>query len=281
MKLLLPILFALFSLFSASLIAAEVNGRVMMVQPFQTEIHEGDLIDLGTVGPGQKLEIEIAQTSNIYDFNGAEEVWNRLKIDDSSLPLFWRSDYSLRYEANPKAFVYVSEQTSDGDYEFSLYTERDYGTAAKYPVHFKAKVKVSKDVFKLEISQKSVTGGANQPTVFLIDLTNTGSASDAFNIEAISGLPSAWKYKKQVFVPHNSRKQIQYEVVASEQGDFFLTFKGTSLSSDFIASEDTATLSAKSTLIQDMKSTANGVLLFPFLTQSVYYLMGLIANTFF
>lgn len=252
-----------------------------MVQPFETELHEGDVIDLGLVGPGQKLEIEIAQTSNIYDFNGAEEVWNRLKLDDKSLPLFWTSDDSLRYEANLKAIIKVSEQTQDGDYEFSLYTERDYGTAAKYPVQFKAKVRVSKDVFKLEINQKNVKGGANQPSIFLIDLINTGSASDAFNIEAISGLPSAWKYKKQVFVPHNSKKQIQYEVVASEQGDFYLTFKGTSLSSDSIFSEDSATLSAKSTLIQDMKSTANGVLLFPFLTQSVYYLMGLIANTFF
>ncbi|MFH0971683.1 MAG: hypothetical protein V1835_03895 [Candidatus Micrarchaeota archaeon] len=262
--------------------AADIQGHVKVVQPVSGTFYEGGVVDLGVVGPGQRIEIEIARSSNIYNFKNEEEVWDKLYIDVQSLPRNWIWDDSLRYEANPKALVIVDKDTPDGEYEFGLYTERDYNTAAKYPVHFKAKVAVTKDVLMLSVKTKSVKGGVNQPSEFVVYLENKGSANDAFDLELASGLPGKWAFKKQVFIPHNSPKILQYEVVASDPGTFSnMKFRATSLSSETIFAEDDAELIAASDLVTDMKSVGNGVILFPYVEQPIYYLLGFIANNFF
>ncbi len=261
--------------------AADNVGHVLVVQPIQKQIFEGEVLDLGLVGPGQKVELEISRSSNIYDFRNVEEVWDRLKIDDNTLPDFWRSEYSLRYEANPKAFVIVDSDAPDGEYEFSLHTERDYGDASKNPVRFMAKILVRRDVLDLQVLSKNVNGGVEQPSEFTIKLVNMGSANDAFELEVVSGLPNEWRFKKQVFIPHNSEKIIPYELVAKEQIDEQIVFKATSLSSTSITDSDSGSLSTRSSLLQDMKSVGNGVLLFPNIEMAVYYLMGFVASNFF
>lgn len=261
--------------------SAEVKGHVLTVQPIKKQIFEGDTLDLGIVGPGQKIELEISRSSNIFDFRDVEETWDRLIIDDDTLPDFWKSEYSKRYEANPKAFVIVYGDAPDGDYTFALSTDRDYSTPSQNPVKFFVRVRVTRDVLGIEVMSKLVKGGVEQPSEFEIRLTNKGSASDAFNLEVVSGLPNSWKFKKQVFVPHNEERIVQYEVVAAEQVDAQVEFKATSLSSDSIYATDSGGLQTRSSVLQDMKSVGNGVILFPYIEQAVYYLMGFIANNFF
>ncbi len=258
----------------------EPKGHVLIVQPVQKQIFEGNLLDLGLVGPGQKIEIEISRSSNIFDFRNVEEVWDRLVIDDNTLPIDWKAEYSLRYEANPKAFVIIGENAPDGEYSFSLHTDRDYGSASNYPVRFNAKVRVSKDVFDLTVLQKSVLGGVEQPSIFSLTFVNKGSANDAFDLEVIKGLPTQWTFKKQVFVPHNSERTIQYEVLATERGDWDVGFKASSLSSEKIYDEDSGELIARTNLLQDMRSVGSGVILFPYVEQTIYYFLGFVASNF-
>ncbi|MFH1443456.1 MAG: hypothetical protein ABIG96_05465 [Candidatus Micrarchaeota archaeon] len=262
------------------------KGHVQVIQPIRGTFEEGGTIDFGVVGPGQKIEIEIARSSNIYDFNNVEEIWDRLVIEDDTLPLLWKPEYSLKYEANPKAFVTVYRGADEQSYTFQMHTQRDYGIAANYPVKFDAKVLVSKYVVGLKVLSKEVSSGTGQPAVFTLGITNKGAANDAFEIEVVSGLPERWSYKKQVYVPHNSAKEVRYEVIASEQVDSEITFRVTSLSSissgaseeKKIFAEDTATLHTRSGLLQDMKSVGSGVILFPYIEQAVYYLLGFVAN---
>jgi hypothetical protein len=268
-----------FAMLFSVLVGAE-TGHVLSVQPVKQTLANGDTIDLGVVGPGQKIELEISRSSNIFNQFKEEEQWDRLKIDDLTLPPAWISEYSLRYEANPKAFVIVDREAPDGGYEFFLYTERDYGSAGQNPVRFKAKVRVTKDVLAMEIISKKVKAGVDQPAEFMIRIKNLGSANDAFNLDVLSGLPRSWNFKKQVYVPHNSEKIVPYEVGASEQSDFDVTFKAQSLSSKTIYATDTALLMVRSDIVSDMKSVGNGVILFPYIEQSVYYLLGLIASNF-
>jgi len=270
----------LFILILPLLSAADVRPHVLAVQPVQEQLLEGDVLDLGVVGPGQKIEIEISRNSNVFDFRNVEEVWDRLTVEDASLPDFWRSEYSLRYEANPKAFVIVDSDAPDGEYTFSLRAERDYNTAARHPVTFLAKVKVSREVLGLTVLSEFVRGGVEQPSEFRIKLVNKGSANDAFELEVVSGLPNDWKFKKQVFVPHNDERIVLYEVVAREQVDAQVEFKATSLSSTTIYATDSGGLQTRSSILQDMKSVGNGVILFPNIEQAVYYLMGFVANNF-
>ncbi len=261
--------------------ALETNPHVRVIQPVALLLNEGGEVDLGVVGPGQTIEIEIDRGSNIFDFNGAEEIWDKLIIDDASLPQSWFSDPSKHYEGNPKAFVDVDQNAQDGIYTFELYTARDYQTASKNPVHFRARVRVTREVFDLTVKSKLVSGGVGQPARFVLLLENKGSANDAFNIEVIEGsLPGKWTYEKQVYVPHNNRREVIYEVVAGEPVERDVGFKATSLSSYTIADSDTGRLQASSSLIQDMRSVSNGIILFPSIEQAVYYLMGFVASNF-
>ncbi len=267
--------FVLLAIFSASAQAS----RISVVDPVAENVAPGGSLSLGVVGPGQRIEIEIQRANGEFDeVNAKEELWDRLVVLKDSLPRAWQAQDSLYYEKKMKAFVLVPKDAEDGEYEFSLQAVDEYG--GTQPLDFNAKVRVSKDVFKFDVVQSQVRSGVEQPAVYTLSLANTGSASDAFEVEVTGGLPVGWTYKKRIFVPHNSQRQMQYEVVATDQGEFQVSFRGTSLSSDKITGSDSAWLVAESSLWEDMKASSRGVLLFPSIEQAVYSLIGLIAANF-
>jgi hypothetical protein len=247
-----------------------------VVDPVLQTMQEGQTLDLGVVGPGQRLEVEIKVGTGETDaVTGKEKDWDRLYVESGKLPAGWQSLDSLYYEKKMKAIVLVSKDAPDGEYEFALRTFDEYEGAA--PVVFNAKVRVSKDVFGFNVVQDGVRAGVDQPAVYTLKLRNLGSASDAFRIEVGGGLPSAWTYTREVFVPHNSEREVQYELVGTDQGEYRVQFKATSLSSSRITGEDTSGLVVRSSLIEDMKAAGRGMLLFPTIEQIVYNLLGLIA----
>ncbi|MFH1106822.1 MAG: hypothetical protein V1787_02905 [Candidatus Micrarchaeota archaeon] len=256
--------------------SAAGTAHIIVTDPVQVTIGEGGIVDLGVVGPGQRIEIEISTASGYADFRGIEEYWDRMYVLPESLPRGWTSQDSLFYERKMKAFVIVPKDAYDGEYGFSLQAVEEY--TGPQPLSFRAKVKVTRDVLKFDVLQDSVGSGVDQPAVYTLQLSNTGSASDAFEIEVTKGLPAAWTFKKRVFVPHNSVKRMQYEVIAADQGEFTVTFNALSISSDLIRGTDTAELVARSSLWEDMKAASRGVLLFPSIEQAVYSLIGLIAS---
>ncbi|MFH1200002.1 MAG: hypothetical protein V1708_02955 [Candidatus Micrarchaeota archaeon] len=269
--------FASAALFLAALFTLNANAaHVAVTDPVSSQIMQGGSIDLGAVGPGQRIEIEITRKLGELDIEGKEKHWERLVVLKDSLPLHWTAQDSQYYEEKMKAFVLVPSDAADGEYEFALQAIDQYGGTP--PLDFRAKVKITRDVFSFRILQDRVSAGAGQPALYTMTLINTGSASDAFEVEAASGLPSEWMYKKKVFVPHNSQKQLQYEVIATDQGEFRVGFKATSVSSERITATATAGLSAYSSLMEDAKAASRGVLLFPGIEQAVYSLIGLIAT---
>jgi len=254
-------------------------GSVIITQPVAKEVFEEQVIDLGLVGPGQKLEIEISRKAGDVDHRGSEYLWDQLAVNKESLPINWEKLDSLYYEKQMKAFVVVAKDTSDGEYDFTLTTSRDYGGVD--PITFKAKVKVSKEVLKVVPVDNSITAGVNQPADFQFIVRNTGSASDIFEIRVNSGLPKAWVFRKTIFVPHNSEKILNYQIVTTDQGKFLVNFKIVSLSSDRIAVDTIGILEAKPSLIEDAKAASRGVILFPTIIQVVYNIVGFIAANFF
>ena len=253
--------------------------HVLIVDPVSETIYNEQTIDLGVVGPGQRLEVEIqVGTGELDAVTNKEKDWDKLLVQPNSLPSGWKSLDSLYYEKKMKAIVLVGTEAADGEYQFKLHTFDEYeGT----PAHIlNAKVRVSHDVFKFNVVQDSVRAGAGQPAVYTLKLSNV-SHSDAFRIEVGQGLPSAWTYTREIFVPHNSEREVQYELVATDQGEYKVIFKAHSLSSDKIDGEDAAGLVVRSSLIEDMKATSRGMLLFPTIEQLVYNLVGLVAINFF
>ena len=63
-----------------------------------------------------------------------------------------------------------------------------------------------------------------------------------------------------------------------EAGEYRISFRGTSLSSNSISSEATATLFVGSSLLTDLKAAVRGVLLFPGAEQIFYSLLALIGS---
>jgi hypothetical protein len=236
------------------------------------------MLDIGIVGPGQKIEIVAArnagETSIIRPPN--EAVWDKLIVVKDTLPRGWTGVDSLLYEDPMKAFVILDKNAPDGQYVFEITTLNSYEEVK--PLTFKVKARVSRDVLEANISKTVIRSGAGQPAIYLFTLTNKGSASDVFEISVSEGLPGIWRYTKEVFVPHGSKATARYEVVSEERGEFQITFNVKSLSSQAISVNKKASLLTESSLLEDMKSSSHGLLLFPSIAQIIYSLLGLVAN---
>jgi len=254
-------------------------SHVVVSKPVAKVIDAGsnDILDLGVIGPGQKVELVVERgTGEMHELYGREKSWDLLKVDPDSLPPVWEGVDSLTYENPMKAFIIAAKDAPDGEYVFSLTVIDELeGTP---PQTIKAKVTISRDVLDFEPVTESVSAGGGQPAIYTFRLTNKGSASDVFEIRIVGGLPSRWTFSKQVFVPFGSSVEAQYEVVSEEYGKFPVRFKAVSLSSEDIFKETTAELVAMSSLYLEAKATSHGILLFPSVEQAVYSFIGFLAN---
>lgn len=251
-------------------------SKLVVSEPVQVALHVGSSIDLGIIGPGQKIIIAAKRASGEASLNsptGGEALWDRLLVD--SLPLGWVSEPSKFYEEPFQAFVTASPEAEDGDYYFALRTIDEYDGLA--PLAATAKVKVSKDVLGLAVQNPELRVGVDQPAVFFLKLQNTGSASDVFEVSA-EGLPASWVSKKKVFVPHNSVVSMAYEIVPKENGEYPLVFKADSLSSKEISKQASASMTTETSVWNDIRASANGILLFPSIQQALYSLWAFAAH---
>ncbi|MBI5229418.1 hypothetical protein HY991_04860, partial [Candidatus Micrarchaeota archaeon] len=193
---------------------------VVITSPIAKEIPSGEVIDvdLGVVGPGQKIEIVAKRSTGEKTESGPNEaLWDQLVVLDKSLPIGWKNQSSLLYENPLKAFVIVSKDSLDGTYTFFVKAE-DYGEGIN-PLLFRAKVRVSRNLLDLDVVEKTLTAGVGHPATYTIKLRNKGNANDVFEISA-QGLPKEWKsaeFIKNVFIPYNSEQSVSYEVMGFER----------------------------------------------------------------
>lgn len=278
MRKLLLALFAAFIVFSALASQASAS-HVLVSKPVAMELVAGssDILDLGIIGPGQKVELIVQRgTGEIHELYKQEKSWDQLKVVKESLPAGWEGVDSLLYENPMKAFIIAAKNAPDGEYEFTLTVIDELeGTP---PQEMKAKVTISRDVLGFEPVTKTVSTGGGQPAVYTFRLVNKGSASDVFEVSVAGGLPSRWTFSKQAVVPFGSTVEMQYEVVSEEYGKFPIRFQAVSLSSSEIRTEAAAELVVESSLYLEAKATSHGILLFPSVEQAVYSFIGFVAN---
>ncbi len=269
-----------------SFAAAAFAVHVAVVDPVSKTIEAGEAllpdkaIDLGLVGPGQKLEIivdrdmgEISQANATV--SQREALWDNLRVEKESLPKGWQGQDGLKYDKPLKAFVVVAKDASDGGYSFLLQASSDYEPFA--PITFKAGATVSKDVLAARVAGEPVKAAPRTQVVYQLELENKGSASDAFQV-SINGLPGGLQAGKNVFVPHNAKVTVDFPVTAPEAGEYRVGFTATSLSSKGISASAGTTLFVGSSLLTDAKAAARGVLLFPSAEQLAYAFLGLVGS---
>ncbi len=275
--------FGFFSLFFASILvfsALSAAAKVSVSTPLQADVLDGGEIDLGTIGPGQKVEIGIASGTgqpSVLDAN-TEAIWDQLNILPQSLPEGWESKNALIYGANKKAHILASKNAEEGAYSPKLQAIDEYQGAPA--ITFTGKVTVSEKVLSLDIVEDPVKTSVNQTAVYKLRLRNKSQAADGF-IVTISGIPQASAFAvKDVYLEPNSEKTIPFELTIGEPGEFKPAFTATSLSSSRINDGANTRLVVGATLFQEIKTTARGMLLFPTAEQAVIYALGFIANFF-
>ncbi|MEK6923933.1 MAG: hypothetical protein AABW54_01695 [Candidatus Micrarchaeota archaeon] len=262
-------------------LAAALAGAAVVdvVSPARATAGHGKVIDLGTVGPGQTVEIAIANdTHEITMSNSTSSLsnadWDGLRVLRHELPEGWMGEDSRKYENPLKAHVIISKQAADGDYVVGLVALDEYEEVA--PVEFKARVTVSRNVFMMGVVREPVKAEPREQVSYVLELENTGSASDAFTV-SMSGLTRELDASKNVFVPHNSKALVEFSFPAPEVGDYAPVFEARSQSSVELKAAASARLFVGTSFVSDAKAAARGVLLFPTPQGIAYALAALLA----
>ncbi len=272
-KAMLVLFFASLLFFSPLALAAQV----IVSSPAQSTAVEGSVVDLGVVGPGQKVEIAIESGTGQQSIleTSKEAIWDQLNVLPESLPSGWGLRNALIYGANKTAQVIVGKDAPQGEYRAKLQAIDEYqGTPA---VVFEGKITVSEKVLQLDVVEDPVRAQVNESANYKLRLKNTANAADAF-VVTVAGIPGAQTYSAQVYLPMNSEKTIDFGVSIAEQGEYAPAFTATSLSSERIKGSANAKLLVGATLMQELKAAGRGMLLFPSAEQAVIYALGFLAN---
>src|SRR3989338_3413353 len=89
------VVFGIFALIMVNLVGA---SQVVLSFPQNQIIRDGDLIDLGIVGPGQTLKLAIkSESSEFHSVTQKEIEWSKLKVERQSLPFGWSAVDSLLF----------------------------------------------------------------------------------------------------------------------------------------------------------------------------------------
>ncbi|VVB70413.1 Uncharacterised protein [uncultured archaeon] len=263
---------------SLTLVFAVHSYKITVVNPTQIELHEGSApIDLGLVGPGQKLELQVLRGAGDKGYEGAEITWDTLGVNASTLPPGWAYDNSTLREEPLTTFLTVPKDAKDGVYTFQFVIDNlAEGLGEKV---FTAQATVSKNVLQADLTNPSVSSGAGLPAEFNVEINNLASANDYFQI-SVSGVPKQMEQTRTVFVEHNSKQTFSYELVGSETQQYDLIIRVDSLSSNLITASVPGNLLVSSSVSQDAISIGNGLMLFPISEQAVYSLIGFFSNLF-
>ncbi len=248
-------------------------SAILVTSPVTQEVNEQDIIDLGTIGPGQTISVQIepeVTTGGIYGTGG---LYDMALVTD--VPEGWGKKDSKLYRPL-QVTVTAAPDAEEGVYSTKItVVDEDYGEKLDN-ITFNARVTISHDVVDIDIDPVYVRTGPGQPARFSIMITNKGSTGDAFQIESVGA--KQWEFKRAVFVPAKSSKTISYEISGEEEETYKTTISVTSLASPIIHEEKEVTVDVHSTMFDDFKATNNGVLIFPIFEGLVYSFLGLISN---
>lgn len=253
-----------------------VSFSITVVYPSVGDVKNGDVIDLGTIGPGQTVSIlidPIVKTGGLRELGGTYD--QAVAVD---IPKGWSSKESKLYQNPLQVTITADPNAKEGNYTAKVTVIDEFNGEELGNITFTVKVRITWDVMDFDVSPAYVNVGPGQPAKFSITITNKGSTSDVFEVSAIG--PRKWEFKKPVFVPAQTSKTINYEIVGSEEETYRATINIVSLASSNIADEKNVTIFVHSDLFGDYKATNHGTLLFPIFEAPIYAIAGLLSNLF-
>ena len=267
-----------FALVLLLLAAAPFALQLSVYEPVATTVSDGGIVDLGVVGPGQTAYVVVESDIKEGGILGKGGRLDQLVF--TSTPRGWNTTPSDLYGVPMKAIIKVPPDAGDGEYWFTIKAVDEGNKEQLGETSFKARLMVSKDVLKMDVWPDAVSTGAGQPAGYYVRISNTGVASDVFEVSS-EGVPD-WRYTQVVFVPKGSSKVVRYEVAGNEEQEYAVKIKVRApFSSELLKADKDVSLDINTNLISDLQATGHGLLLFPIIEQPAYSIMGLISNLFF
>ncbi|MBU0591171.1 hypothetical protein KKF81_04985 [Candidatus Micrarchaeota archaeon] len=247
---------------------------VNIISPVNQDVKNGDIIDLGAIGPGQTVSFlidPIVTSGGVHDIGGTYDT-----AQATGLPVGWSSEKSKLYQNPMQVTITAAPAAPEGMYYANITIMDEYDGEQLGNVTFIAKVRITWDVLEVDVSPDYYEVGPGQPARFSITVTNKGSASDVFQISSVGA--KKWEFQKPVFVPAKSSKVIYYEIAGYEEEVYTPKIKVVSLASDIISSEKNVTIAVRSGLFGDYRATNNGAVVFPIFELIIYSFAGIISN---
>ena len=246
-----------------------------VLAPVSAQVEQGSTINIGDVGPGQTFSVVVepkVSTGGAYGTGGEYD-----QLSASVLPEGWASTPSKLYASPLQADITVPKDAPDGDYSVTLRLWDEAGDKGLGgPVEFTAKVTVTHDVMSMSVSPTAISTGAGQPARYAITISNRGMANDVFLVGS-TGVRT-WEFRRSVYIPSQTTKTLNYEVVGDDEADYDVLIWARSSSSDKIGVQVPVTLRVNTDLLSDFKAVNEGVLLFPSAEAPLYFVVGLLSN---
>ncbi|MFP3950301.1 MAG: hypothetical protein ACLFUZ_04400 [Candidatus Micrarchaeia archaeon] len=247
---------------------------IQMVEPLLTEVSPDETIELGTMGPGQTVELQLHPKVYEGGMHGIGGNFDRAYAID--LPAGWSSRPSKLYGDPLQVKITADPYTEEGIYTIPVIVEDEGNGENLDTIRFYVRVKVSEDVMNFSVYPLEKSIGIGQPARFDITVNNRGNAGDTFRISA-EGV-SKWEFTKMVYIPPKSSKVISYEVAGFEEETYTTKIIVESSASERVHSEQQISLDVYPDLLSDYKAVNNGALLFPVIEAPVYAIIGLLSN---
>ena len=253
-----------------------LSFSISVVRPAVVDVQTGDVIDAGTIGPGQTVSLQIDPIVNTGGIHGQGGQYDYAIVE--GLPPGWTATNSKLYQNPLQITITADPDAMPANYSAKVIVVDEFNGEKLGNISFDVFIEITYDVMEFEVTPEKIETGLDQPARFAIIIKNTGSTSDVFEVSATGS--KRWDFKKPVFVPGHSSRMIPYEIAGNETEEYYATISVVSLASDKIHDEKNVTLVIKSTLLGDYKATNNGVVLFPIFQMPIYSLAGLLANLF-
>lgn len=262
--------------FAALLLVASIAFSLDLESPAMHGVKGGDVIDLGTIGPGQTVQLLIDSRETAGGIHGEGGIYDEAVVGD--LPRGWTSQNSKLYQNPLMVTITADPESPEGNYSTRVTVIDELNGEQLGNVTFIVKVRITWDVMDFDVSPAYKMVGPGQPARFAIKITNKGSASDVFQVSALG--TKRWDFVKPVFVPAQSSKTVYYEIVGTEEETYQTKVDVVSLASRNINDSRDVTLFVRSDLLGDYKATNSGVVVFPIFEAPIYALAGLLSNIF-
>ncbi|MFA6907225.1 MAG: hypothetical protein WC263_00170 [Candidatus Micrarchaeia archaeon] len=245
-----------------------------VLAPVSAQVEQGSTINIGNVGPGQTFSVAVepkVATGGAYGTGGA---YDQLSAD---APAGWTTQPSKLYATPLQADITVPNDAPDGEYLVALTLWDEAGSKGLGDdVTFLAKVTVTHEVMDMTVSPLGISTGAGQPARYTITISNKGMANDVFVVGS-TGVRT-WEFRRSIYIPSQTTKTLNYEVVGDDEADYDVMIFARSSSSDRISAEVPVTLRVNTDLLSDFKAVNRGVLLFPSAEAPLYFIVGLLSN---